>query len=244
MPSNTPKYVCAKCRNKIPVEDLESIFQKQLKHLFFSPSEIAEYLKVGHDAMEQKAELVGVLEGEQRKIKREMDKLYDLYMNEKITKDGFGEKYHPLSDRQKQVGAELPELQAELDVLKIHYLSSDQIIADAKDLYSRWSELSSEDKRSIVEAITESIVIGDGEISINLCYMPAGRDALISETDPNDENGGSGGESEGVPHGSKGETRNPQKSNKKSSYPYKKESGGKRATQPQPFASEHRIITM
>ena len=218
VPSNTPKYVCSQCRNKVPVVDLEGIFQEQLKSFFFSPEEIAQYLKHGNEEIQQKEDLVEVLEAEQRKIRREIDKLYDLYMSEKITKDGFGEKYHPLSKRLKQVEEELPELQAQLDMLKIHYLSSDQIIADAKDLYSRWSTLSAEDKRNIVEAITESIVVGKEEISINLCYMPPVSDRRTSESEPEDGNGGNGG--------------NDRPPNPQSFLPYTKEDDDKRATQP------------
>jgi len=176
VPSNSPKYICSKCRNKVAIVDLDGIFQEQLKHLFFSPGEVAEYLKQGDEVMQQKEELIAVLEGDRRKIRREMDKLYDLYMSEEITKQGFGEKYHPLAERLEQVEDQLPTLQAELDVLKIHYLSSDEIVTEARDLYGRWSTLSAEDKRTIVEAITESIVVGEDEISINLCYLPSGAD--------------------------------------------------------------------
>ena len=44
---------------------------------------------------------------------------------------------------------ELPKLKAELDLIKIYYLSRDQIISDAQDLYSRWPELEEVDKRRI-----------------------------------------------------------------------------------------------
>ena len=101
-----------------------------------------------------------------------MDKLYELYLADQITKEGFGEKYHPLAERQKQIDDQLPRLQAELDYQRIQLLSSDQVVGDARDLYSRWGELGGEEKRDIVEAITESIVIGEDEVAINLSYLP------------------------------------------------------------------------
>ena len=187
VPSNTPKYVCKSCRNKVPIVDLDAIFHEQLKHLFFSPSEITEFLHEGEEVMRQKAELLSHLDAEQGKIRREMDKLYDLYMSDGITKERFAEKHHPLSERLEQVENQLPELQAELDVMKIHYLSSDEILSEARDLYGRWGNLSPEEKRTIVEAITESIIVGGDEISIQLHYLPSAADKGLPPDD--DDNG-------------------------------------------------------
>ena len=87
-----------------------------------------------------------VHEKEAKKIQREMDKLYRLYMADEISKEGFGSNYRPLEDRLKQLEEEKPEIQAELDFLKIQHLSSEQILSDAKDLFSRWPKLDFESK--------------------------------------------------------------------------------------------------
>jgi hypothetical protein len=79
-------------------------------------------------------------------------------------------KYYPLP--QRQLDGELPQLQAELDVLKIAHLSQEEVITEARDLYTRWPRLPAEEKRQIVKTITERIVIGDGDVEILLYYAP------------------------------------------------------------------------
>jgi site-specific DNA recombinase len=173
VPSNSPKYTCYKCRNKIGTDDLEEIFHKQLKAFFFSPTEITQYLNQADQVIKEKEELLKALNEERRKTEIEMDKIYRAYINEEIKMDGFGRYYRPLEERIKQMDSQIPELQGEIDFLRIQYLSSDQIFNEAKDLYSRWPELTSEEKRKIIENITEKIVIGKDDVSINLCYLPS-----------------------------------------------------------------------
>ncbi|MBI5450136.1 MAG: recombinase family protein [Gammaproteobacteria bacterium] len=172
VPSNTPKYVCHACRNKIPLVDLEGVFHEQIKNFFFSTEEIAEHLSKASVVIHEKEGLLEVLHREQKKLAAEVDKLYDLYQSGAIDKVGFGVKYHPLAERQRQLEEEIPQTQAELDILKISHLSQEEIIAGARDLYTRWPELPHEEKRRIVEAITDRIIIHDGEVEINLFYAP------------------------------------------------------------------------
>lgn len=229
VPSNSPKYVCSKCRNKVPIDDLDAIFHEQLRTLFFSPSEIAAYLREGEEAMAEKERLLAVQSGERSKIKREIDRLYDLYDSEAISKSGFGEKYHPLNERLEQIEDELPALQAQLDVLKIHYLSSDEIISEARDLYARWDTLSRDEKRAIVEAITESIVVGKEEIVINLHYLPS-----TSEGSEPPKGGGGGGGGQSQPPGKNKKSAKPHTPEKqKLSHPYIKSNDDKSCTNPQ-----------
>lgn len=179
VPSNSPKYTCSKCRNKIPIEDLDGVFHEQLKNFHFSPDEVAGYLNQADSVIKEKEELLEVQLKEQQKIQKQMDKLYDLYLANEIPKEGFGRKYHPLEERYQQLEAQIPTLQGELDFMKIQYLSSDEIISQAQDLYSRWPQMVHEEKRKIVESVTENIIIGKGEIDINLCYLPSLDEVMV-----------------------------------------------------------------
>jgi site-specific DNA recombinase len=169
---NSPKYICTGCKNKIPIVDLEGIYYEQLKHFFLAPEEIASYLGAADQMIHGKQEQCALLEREEKTIRTEMDKVYRLYIDGDMAQDSFRERYAPLEARLTQVADQIPRLQGEIDVLKISYLSSDQILHEAKDLYSRWPKLDFDQKRTIVENITDSIVIGQGEIDIHLCYLP------------------------------------------------------------------------
>lgn len=173
VPSNSPKYICYACRNKIPTSDLEGVFHEQLKNFFFSARDIAAYLGQADETIKQKQELLISLEEETRQVRREMDKVYRAYVDDHLSVQAFGSQYRPLEARQNQLQEQVPHLQGEIDFLKIQYLSSDEIIAEAKDLYSRWPELTFEERRKIVENITEKVVVGKDEVTIDLCYLPS-----------------------------------------------------------------------
>jgi site-specific DNA recombinase len=180
VPSNSPKYTCYKCRNKIGTSDLEDIFHHQLKTFFFSPTEITNYLSQADQVIKDKENLLKSLNDERRKTEQEMEKTYRAYINDEIPMEGLGRHYKPLEERLKQINAQIPEIQGEIDFLKIQYLSSDQIFSEAKDLYSRWPELTCEEKRRIIENITEKITIGNDDVTINLTYLPSSSEMMAS----------------------------------------------------------------
>jgi hypothetical protein len=199
VPSNTPKYVCYGCRNKIPTDDLESVFQEQLRGFLISPEEVAKYLASADHVLKEKQELLQVLEAERTKLERELDRTMQLYFAGEISKDGVGREYGPREDRVKQLQDQIPALQGEIDFLKIQYLSRDEILTEAKDLASRWPNLAADEKRQIVENITESITITKDEVFIDLCYLPSAADRT-SRAAPSEDVAGK-------PRGSRGSWR-------------------------------------
>jgi site-specific DNA recombinase len=178
VPSNSPKYICPKCRNKIPTDDLESVYHEQLKVFFFSEDEINGYLRKADKAIKEKERLLKTLLDEQLRIKQELDKVIKLYVDGQLPKKSVAKHYRPLEERLQQIQAQLPELQGELDFLKIQHLSSDQMVQEARDLHTRWPNLEFAEKRRIVEAITQRIVIGNDEVTLQLAYAPSATELM------------------------------------------------------------------
>lgn len=180
VPSNSPKYVCPKCHNKISTVDLEEIFHLQLKEFFFSPDDLIAYFKSADETVREKQRLVESLKKEQGKIQAEMKKTYRLYIEDKISSDGFGQTYGPLEERLKQISTELPDLQGEVDFLMIQHLSRDETMSQFRSLYDRWTTLEKDEKRIIIEHSVERISVGTDEINIELGYLPSSSEIMAS----------------------------------------------------------------
>ena len=110
------------------------------------------------------------------RVQKEMQRTFDLYQQEKIDAEGFDKFYAPLNERKKQIESTLPRLEAEVDILKVDALSTEEIATQAGNLYDHWRAMQPEEKREIVETIAEKIVIGKNEINISFYYAPTSKD--------------------------------------------------------------------
>jgi len=173
VPSNSPKYVCTGCRNKIPIEDLSAVFVDELKNYLVSPDKVAAYLASANASISEKRQLLATMQSEFEKVKQQAEQTYQLYLKQGLTVDQFKEIYQPLDARKKQIEGDIPRVQAELDILNVDEFSSEQIMAEAGDFHSRWPKMNHEERRKIVELLVKNIVIGQGEITLNLCYLPS-----------------------------------------------------------------------
>ena len=178
VPSNTPKYVCYKCRNKIPIEDLEAVFHEQLREFVFAPDEIDRYLLAADEAIREKGERLAVLERDLERAEKARKHVLQLHLDGHIDQEQFVRDHGPLGEHVRQLEDQIPELQGEIDFLKIQKLSSDQILSEARDLHTRWPELERDEKRHVIEQITSQIRVLDGEIEIDLCYLPSSSQEL------------------------------------------------------------------
>ena len=170
--ANSPKYFCRKCCNKIAIVDLEAIVRDEMK-LFFGQSErIAGHLEAANRNLTEKSELLGTHQREIVKMREEMHQTHQLYLHKQISGDGFRDLYTPAEERLNQLLTELPKLEAEVDFLKVNKMSADDVLHESASLYDRWPKMEVPEKRKIVEAIIEKVVIGDGEIDITYSHLP------------------------------------------------------------------------
>ena len=170
--TETPSYTCTKCKTRIHVEDMDFIFKDQLKEFLLTDSTVADYMEKMDVQLQEKERLLSVVREERSKIKKKSEEMVNMRIAGEWSRETFVEHFKPLEERIVQIDNQLPELQAEIDFLKIQHRSSVVVLYEAKDLYSRWDTLEFESKRNIVEIITDVIVVGKQDIHIKMSYVP------------------------------------------------------------------------
>ena len=175
--SNAPKYVCAKCRHRIPCEDLEELFRERVRDYCVNPGTLKSYIDRLSDGLHEKRALADKMSREIQQLKAESEHILKLYMAKKITADRFGELDGPATERRKQLEAELPQVEAQIALLEVDGLSQEQMAAEAANLFDRWPGLSNTEKRDIVSLIARSITVGNEEVVIEMIHFPSFQDA-------------------------------------------------------------------
>jgi len=168
-----PVFVCKTCKTKIATADIDEIYHAQLKSFLLTDSNANDFMEKSNSILHEKELLLSSTKNEHIKIKKEMDELLAMRLSGELSKEIFPSHYKPLEQQYHQLDAQLPELEAEVDFLKIQALSSDTVLEEAKDLYNGWNNLEFDDKRAVIETITEKITIGKQDITVALAYMPA-----------------------------------------------------------------------
>lgn len=169
-----PKMYVPARRNKIPVGDLEAVFQSQLEGFALSPKELAAHDAAANGALHEKVQLIEAIEAELKRLGATENTLFDLYHAGELPRSDFGRRHKPIAERRAQLDDELPRLQAECDVLRIGLLSREEVLAEAGSLSTQWEDFSFEQRRQIVETICERITIGKEGVEISLLHAPFG----------------------------------------------------------------------
>ena len=174
------KYACDACHNKIPTDDLEAVFRFRLRDFIVSPDEMRAHRAAADEALREKESLIDAGTAELKTLQADEDRLFELYAAGQVLKMDFGKRHAPISERRRQIEGELPRLQAERDVLKVRLVSQEVAVEDAKDLAERWEGMPFEERRQIVEAITDRITVGKDEIDVSLLHLPSGTSSSLA----------------------------------------------------------------
>lgn len=170
--NESPKFVCPKCRGKIPQDDLEAIFRDRLRAFFSSKDEISAYLSNSEEEIRAKSEQMGVLKRERATIGDDRDKLLRGYLDGTIEPVRYKQVDGEAAAREEAIDLSVAALEGELAALQVAQDSSEEVVAGAQALYDRWDDLTHDQKVTVINTITEEIVIGDRDIAIHLRYVP------------------------------------------------------------------------
>lgn len=168
----TPHYRCKECNVKVQVADLDEIYHEQLKDFLLTNTDVSDYLKQSDSRLHEKEQLLETTQSNISRMRKQIKELIDLRLEGELTLETLAPLLKPLEIQVQQLENGLPELEAEVDFLKIQYLSSETILDGARDLYHNWPAIPFEEKRSIVEMITNKLTVGKSDITINLSYLP------------------------------------------------------------------------
>lgn len=171
--TQSPVYKCKPCKRKVGADVVDEIYHGQLKKFLLTETDTAEVNEKSETAIVEREALFNNSQGELARLKKRLKEFVEKRLEDELSKEDFQELYKPLKEQIKQLEDQLPKLEAEIDILKMHHHSADTVQQEAQELYEKWHTMPFEEKRNIVEHLTEKVVIEKDTITISLAYDPS-----------------------------------------------------------------------
>jgi site-specific DNA recombinase len=166
---NSENYVCHKsCGNLIRKDDLEEIFRSELHSYTVSEKNIDHYFKRLKVILKDREKQLGKLKTEKERLNKHIENILLLHTEGKIPTEAFHSYHQKPYEQLQQVSVSIEEIEQEIQVNSVTKKSTNEVLELAKDLFEKWTTLSHEQKREVIETITDKIIVGKDEIDITL----------------------------------------------------------------------------
>jgi site-specific DNA recombinase len=166
------KYVCTACKHKIPRDTLDAIFASEVQRFALAPFSHAENMVRIQEAHTLTTTLIATHSETIRKTESQIDSLLSLHHSKSIDEAGFKKRYQPLQERTNELNQELAKLTQNKATLTRQLSLQQEATTETIDIAARYDTLTFTEKRKLVEAVIEKVVIGDGEVSFTYLFDP------------------------------------------------------------------------
>jgi len=166
---NSENYLChSHCGNRIRKDDLEEIFRSELHNYTVSDDKVEDYFKRLKVILKDREKELLTLRKEKEKLDKHIEKILMLHTEGKIKTEAFHSYHQKPYEQLQQIDAQIQELERDISMSSIAKKSTNEVLELAKNLFEKWNTLSHEQKREVIETITEKIIVGKDDININL----------------------------------------------------------------------------
>ena len=126
------------------------------------------YFEKLNESITSKEKELKLLQSEKEKLCVKIEKLLDLHLQGQIETQSFHNYHQKPYERLQQLNQTIAEMEGELLGYSQREESTSLIVDETKNLYEKWETLDRDQKRNIIETITNTIVVGSQDIAINL----------------------------------------------------------------------------
>lgn len=169
--SNSRNYVCRSCRQKIPKDDLETLFVSQASSFLIDEEKVVKALDKQQTKWQEAKELLKSSEKEVKTVQSRIDSYLDLYSQGAVSVEEIKKQMKPLETQKAQLESSIPQLRKEAEKEKDQTSRVANVIADGQSMGDEWQQYDYPRRRSIVENMVERIVLTGRDVLFELVYL-------------------------------------------------------------------------